>query len=263
MKGTEEEIRRICNKIINDGRCDAHWLCSECPINSDQAIPCLEKAREWLKQHPEQCSNEYIIEPVKGTPVWVRYGIKCRFWGEDKKKAKIGVLVGYRSDNTYYPFEAHFEDRGVTDAYEHASPILASEESVSQNKKSKYQIERPKDLLDWVQFGVKCNFTRYGSVVAHYKGFLFGIKRIENHGYVYIADDGRWYDTIEPILLDEKRIPRDDEPVACWDDGEKYYRIRVFYDDTNKATESWKHVTSYHGQLDMRIEALKDEEVYQ
>jgi len=57
------------------------------------------------------------------------------------------------------------------------------------------------------------------------------------------------------INVYEEWIPKELEAVAVWDDNSMFFSVVPY---APSAKESFKHIAKYYGQLDLRVETLKD-----
>lgn len=66
-------------------------------------------------------------------------------------------------------------------------------------------------------------------------------------------------------LVCPKWQPKDGAPVAVWNEGDVFFYVYPYGRNTDGSVDDipnengWDHVSHYSGQLDMHIEAIKDE----
>lgn len=152
----------------------------------------------------------------------------------------------------------YFPEEGCMRKSEEEEVEAAKEWLLAHPEKRKYAFQKFKKMPSWVQIGIKCRFWN-GEGNISVEDYLAGYR--ENHTSPFLSSKDVCYRFAEPVI-DNKKIPKEGEPVACWANGNKTYIVIPARTKEYNGYDVWDHVTSYHGQLNMDIEALKDEIVY-
>lgn len=112
-----------------------------------------------------------------------------------------------------------------------------------------YEIVKPDNAPIWFQSGIMCevwDLDKECSTIATIIWFD------EREYKPFISDDGDNWKHAKPI---EKWIPKENEAVAYWDNGKDFFCVAPYKDS---AVKYYDNIAKYDGQLDLRIETLKD-----
>jgi len=137
---------------------------------------------------------------------------------------------------------------------ESAEKLLGFGKQKEQEMNEKqYEIIKPEGAPEWFTPGVLCIVWDKNTNAKEIKIIVWYNCKCDSP---FIDTDAYQWEHAEPI---ETWTPRENEAVACWRDGDSYFSVRRF---ANVFTTPYVNIAKYDGQLDLRVETLKDAQRY-